>query len=48
MGQRQEDSDGGLNSLQGNTKGSRKREGQTMEEREGGNKKQEQEAEAET
>ena len=48
MGQRQEDSDGGLRGLQGNAKGSRKREGQTMEEREGDNRKQEQEATAET
>lgn len=48
MGQRQEDSDRGLRGLQGNAKGSRKQEGQTMEERKGGNRKQEQEAVAET
>ena len=47
MGQGQEGSDRGLRDLQGNAKGSRKREGQTMEEREGGNRKQEQEAVAE-
>ena len=48
MGQGQEGSDRRLRGLQRNAKGSRKREGQTMEEREGGNRKQEQETVAET